>query len=129
MFVAVFAFGWLLQYNFYDMRLPAVQDVVEPRLRASAMAVFFATVTLLGGALGPVVVGFLSDRAAAAAMAASGASELTEQFKAVGLHDAMLLVPVSLLATSIAVFLAARTFPADARAMQARMAGTGPATA
>lgn len=35
--------------------------MVEPRLRASAMALFFAGLYLLGGGLGPLVVGGLSD--------------------------------------------------------------------
>jgi MFS family permease len=129
LFVAVFAIGWLLQYSFYVSVLPAIQDVVEPQLRATAMAMYFAVITLLGGAFGPLVVGYLSDRSAAAAMAASGGSAMTEEFKAIGLHDAMLLVPVTLFATAVAVFLATRTFPADARAMLTGMAGKEPQAA
>ena len=123
LFVAIFAIGWLLQYAFYVTVLPAIQDVVEPRLRATAMAMYFAVINLLGGAFGPVVVGYLSDRSAAAAMAAAGGSAMTEEFKAIGLHDAMLLVPITLFATAVFVLLAARTFPADARAMLSGMAG------
>ena len=60
-FVAVFSLGWLFAYNFYTCVYTAIQDVVEPRLRATAMALFFAGLYLLGGGLGPVVVGALSD--------------------------------------------------------------------
>jgi len=125
LFIALFSLGWLLQYAYYVCLYPAIQDVVEPRLRATAVAVFFAALYLLGGAFGPMVVGFFSDRSAEAAMAAAGATAMTEEFKAIGLHDALKLVPVSLLVTAIAIFLAARTFPADARAMLAGLSGNG----
>lgn len=127
MFTALFAFGWLLQYNYYTCVYPAVQDVVEPRLRATAMAIFFAAMYLLGGAFGPLVVGFLSDRFANAAMVAAGASQMTDQFRAVGLHDAMILIPVTLLLTGIAVWLANRSFATDHANMTREMAIAGTA--
>jgi len=126
LFIAAFSLGWLLQYAYYVCVYPAIQDVVEPRLRATAMAVFFGALYLLGGAFGPLVVGWVSDGYAEAAMAAAGAPEMTEQFKAVGLHGAMILIPISLVVTAVAIFLAARSFPADARAMAQGLArGTG----
>ena len=124
-FIAVFSVGWLLQYIYYISLYPAVQDIVEPRLRATAVAVLFAALYLLGGAFGPLVVGFLSDRSAEAAMTAAGATEMSEHFKAIGLHGAMRLVPISLLVTSIAILLAIRSFPDDARAMSEGLARGG----
>ena len=124
-FIAVFSVGWLLQYIYYISLYPAVQDIVEPRLRATAVAVLFAALYLLGGAFGPMVVGFLSDRSAEAAMTAAGATEMSEHFKAIGLHGAMRLVPISLLVTSIAILLAIRSFPDDARAMSEGLARGG----
>lgn len=130
LFIAAFSLGWLLQYAYYVCVYPAIQDVVEPRLRATAMAVFFGALYLLGGAFGPLVVGWVSDSYAEAAMAAAGAPEMTEQFKAVGLHGAMILIPISLVVTAVAIFLAARSFPADARAMSEGLLRAGrPATA
>lgn len=117
-FVGVFSIGWLFAYTFYTCVYTAIQDVVEPRLRATAMALFFAGLYLLGGGLGPVVVGLLSDHFAHAAMYAAGASEMTEAFKAVGLHDAMYLIPVALGLTTLALFQAARCFGRDARRMR-----------
>lgn len=117
-----FGLGWLLVYNYYTCVYPAIQDVVEPRLRATAVAVYFAGMYLLGGAFGPVVVGALSDVLAERAMVAAGASAMEESFKAAGLHGAMILVPVTLFATAIFVALAARGFPDDARAMEQRLA-------
>jgi MFS family permease len=124
LFIVAFSVGWLLQYNYYTCVYPAIQDIVEPRLRATAVAIFFAALYLLGGAFGPVVVGFLSDRYAEAAMLAAGASEMSEQFRAIGLHGALILVPISLAITAFAMFFAALCFPVDARAMTAEMVGS-----
>lgn len=126
-FIAVFAVGWLFSYNFYTCVYTAIQDVIEPRLRATAMALFFAGLYLLGGGLGPVVVGLLSDHFAEAAMLAEGASALSEAHKAVGLHDAMYLIPASLLLTMGFLLQAARSFGHDARTMKAGMAAAVPA--
>jgi MFS family permease len=117
-FVALFSVGWLFAYNFYTCVYTAIQDVVEPRLRATAMALYFAGLYLLGGGLGPIAVGLLSDHYAKAAMLAAGASEMTEAFKAVGLHDAMLLIPLALLLTMLALLQASRCFVADSKRMQ-----------
>ncbi len=125
LFAWLFGAGWLMLYNYYTCVYPAIQDVVEPRLRATAVAVYFAGMYLLGGAFGPVVVGALSDALAERARRAAGVESMTEAFKAIGLHDAMFLIPVTLLLTAIFVFLASRTFATDARAMQRRLAGTG----
>ena len=120
-FIAVFSLGWLFSYNFYTCVYTAIQDVIEPRLRATAMALFFAGLYLLGGGLGPIAVGLLSDHFAQAAMLAAGASEMTEAFKAVGLHDAMYLIPVALFMTMLALAQASRCFAADAARMCAGM--------
>ena len=120
-FVALFSVGWLFAYNFYTCVYTAIQDVIEPRLRATAMALFFAGLYLLGGGLGPLAVGMLSDHYSQAAMLAAGASEMNETFKAVGLHNAMLLIPVALLLTMLALLQASRCFVADAVNMQQGM--------
>ncbi|MBV6750449.1 MFS transporter [Pseudomonas chlororaphis] len=128
-FVAVFSVGWLFAYNFYTCVYTAIQDVVEPRLRATAMAVYFAGLYLLGGGLGPVVVGLLSDHFAHAAMLAAGAEQMSEAFKAVGLHDAMYLIPGALLLTLAFLFQAARCFSKDAQRMREGMVADAPAVA
>jgi MFS family permease len=117
-FVALFSVGWLFAYNFYTCVYTAIQDVVEPRLRATAMALFFAGLYLLGGGMGPVVVGGLSDHFAHSAMYAAGAEQMTEAYKAVGLHDAMYLIPVALFLTMLFLFQASRTFVRDATRMK-----------
>ncbi|BAT59703.1 hexuronate transporter [Variibacter gotjawalensis] len=132
LFIFVFSIGWLFQYAFYVSVYPAIQDVVEPRLRATAMAIHFGALYILGGAWGSMVVGGLSDYYAHQAMEAAGATKMAEIYKATGLHDAMFLVPICLVATGVAIFFASRTLPADAKAMlegtAADVAGAAPAT-
>lgn len=128
-FVGVFSLGWLFAYNFYTCVYTAIQDVVEPRLRATAMALFFAGLYLLGGGLGPVVVGLLSDHFAHSAMAAAGAEQMSEVYKAVGLHDAMYLIPVALFMTLVFLYLASRCFSRDAARMKAGMVADEPMVA
>ena len=116
-FVGLFAVGWVFAYNFYTCVYTAVQDVVEPRLRATAMALFFAGLYLLGGGLGPVMVGGLSDYFAQQAMLAAGATEISEAFRAIGLHNALYLVPVAMGLTGVFLLIATRTFRRDAQHM------------
>ncbi|CAD5107783.1 spinster family MFS transporter [Zestomonas carbonaria] len=120
-FVAIFSIGWLFSYNFYTCVYTAIQDVIEPRLRATAMALFFAGLYLLGGGMGPLVVGFFSDQFAHSAMLAEGASVLTEAHKALGLHGALFLIPVALLLTMLALLQASRCFSRDAAAMRSSL--------
>jgi len=122
LFAGLFGLGWLGLYNYYTSVYPAIHDLVEPRLRATAVALYFAGMYLLGGALGPAVVGGLSDARTLAAMRAVGATEVTEEFKAAGLHDALYLVPLTLLLTALFIFLASRSFVADARRMSKALA-------
>lgn len=116
-FVAVFSVGWLFSYNYFTCVYTAIQDVVEPRLRATAMAMFMAGLYLLGGAMGPIGVGLLSDYFANAAMLKAGAGEMNETFKAVGLHDAMFLIPIAFVLTMLALLKASRCFVDDATRM------------
>ncbi|MNR06849.1 hypothetical protein D3C85_1229430 [compost metagenome] len=120
-FVMLFSIGWLFAYNFYTCVYTAIQDVVQPRLRATAMALYFAGLYLLGGGLGPVVVGLLSDHFARAAMREAGTGQMTEAFKAVGLHDAMYLIPVALMLTLVFLLQASRCFSKDAQRMREGM--------
>ena len=121
-FITVFSIGWLFSYNYFTSVYTAIQDVIEPRLRGTAVALFFACLYLLGGGMGPVVVGLLSDQFAEAARVAAGAAEMNELFKAQGLHDAMISIPVALLAAMAALLMGARSFVADSKRMEASMA-------
>ena len=112
-FTGLFAIGWLGYYTYFTAVYPAIQDVVQPRLRATAMALYFAAMYLLGGAMGPVVVGAISDHLALAAMSAAGAKEMDEAYRSIGLYQAMYVVPLMLALTAVFIYFAARCFPKD----------------
>lgn len=107
--------GWLLFFMYYVTVYSALQDVIEPRLRATAMSVYFLFMYVFGGGLGTFVAGMLSDHYAHQAMAAAGGSEITAAFRAVGLQQSLALsVPVAILITGITLCFAAQTFVKDA---------------
>jgi hypothetical protein len=72
----------------------------------------------LGAILGPVATGWVSDWGAR--RAAGGAAEVTELHKAIGLHDAMYLIPVLDVALVAVLFAAARTVKGDYQRLQKR---------
>jgi predicted MFS family arabinose efflux permease len=47
---------------FYGPTLGMIQNLLEPKMRATGIALFSTFYTLFGAGLGPTVVGFLSDR-------------------------------------------------------------------
>ncbi len=68
----------------------------------------------LGGSFGPLVTGTLSDTLALRAATAAGSCLVTEQFKAVGLQQAMLVIPALAVGLAIVLWAGARTFLNDA---------------
>jgi MFS family permease len=137
-------FGWLMgvgigvMYVYYT-----IQDVVEPALRGTAMALYFCAMYLLGASLGPVGTGLISDyftfqkatAAGAVAPMAFGplmAAELRslvgeskgfplaalEPFRADGLHTAMYVVPILAAILAVVLFAASRTVTADVQRLQ-----------
>jgi len=98
---------------YYVSVYTAVQDVVEPRLRATAMSVYFAAQYLVGSTLGTTLVGGLSDFFAKQEMVAAGAVAMTDAFKGLGLHFAMFMVPLMLLVTGLVLLMASRSFVGD----------------
>lgn len=112
-FASLFGLGWLLQYGYYTTVYPAIQDVVEPRLRGSAVAIYFFAMYVMGASMGTYVTGKLSDLLARRAMAEAEAPAMTEAFRAVGLHDAMYVIPALAFCCALVLFAASRTVGAD----------------
>src|SRR5260370_31703228 len=50
-----------LVYAYYSCVYAAIQDIVEPALRGTAMALYFFAMYLLGASLGPLATGWASD--------------------------------------------------------------------
>ncbi len=78
-----------LMYMYYPTVYATIHDVVEPALRGRAMAIYFFAMYLLGASMGPVALGGLSDYFARQA----GGVAASEQVRALGLHQAMYIVP------------------------------------
>jgi MFS family permease len=105
--------GCLLLYAYYGTVYATIQDIVEPSMRGTAMAIYFCAMYCLGAVLGPVGTGWVSDFLARRAAAADGASAVSEVHKAVGLHDAMYLIPALNAVLVVVLFAASRTVTRD----------------
>ena len=113
-FAVLFGCGCGLLYVYYATVYSTIQDVIEPSLRATAMAIYFFAMYVFGGALGPTVIGKTSDYFAHVAAANDGevvenlekAAELKmlEPYKAEGLNRALYLLPL------MSLFLAGTLF-------------------
>jgi predicted MFS family arabinose efflux permease len=120
-FAAFLLPGCLLFYAYYPGVYASIQDIVEPARRGTAMGIYFLAMYFLGAALGPEIIGRLSDRYAAAAAAARGAASPAEPDRAVGLHDALFIVPVLALILVGVLIAASRTIGRDYAKLQQRL--------
>ena len=110
--------GCLLFYVYYAAVYATIQDIVEPALRGTAMAVYFFAMYLFGAAEGPVVMGWISDFFAKRSAAGHGNGTVSELDKAIGLHDAMFVIPVVGAVLVAVLFAASRTVTGDYHKLQ-----------
>ena len=108
-FMVLMMVGTIMLYVYYATVYAAIQDVIAPQLRGTAVAIYFCGMYVCGASFGPVATGMLSDHFAHQAMLAAGATALTEAFKATGLHEAMYAIPVLATLASLVLFAAARS--------------------
>lgn len=114
-FMTLMVLGTMTMYVYYATVYSAIQDVIAPRLRGTAVAIYFCGMYILGASFGPVATGMLSDHFAHQAMTAAGATQMTEGFKAIGLHNAMYLIPVLAVLAALVLFAASTTVEKDMR--------------
>ena len=95
--------GYGLLQMYYGLVYAAIQDVAGPEMRGRAMATYFVVTYLGGASWGPLVTGRLSDFLAHRSLLPAEAA------RAVGLHDAMYVIP------ALAVVLAAVLWQAGRR--------------
>ena len=128
LFVAAMGGAFALMYFYYSIVYAAVQDIVEPSSRGTAMAVYFFAMYLLGGSLGPYATGLLSDFFTRRAAAVAGVSDLSqtalEPFRADGLHNAMYIIPILGIALTLVLFAASRTVTKDVGRLRDQMSET-----
>ncbi len=112
--------AFALMYFYYSITYATIARIVEPQLRGTAMAVYFMAMYLLGGALGPYVVGAVSDHFTQKAAVAAGVVETTsaalEPFRGTGLQSAMYIVPVLCVVLAAVMLMAWQSRGSDSTA-------------
>jgi predicted MFS family arabinose efflux permease len=99
--------------TYYGLVYSAIQDIVAPDQRGATMAIYFMAMYLCGASFGPLFTGKLSDIFAHRAAALAGSSTITETFRAVGLQQAMLIIPVLCVGLAFVLYMGSRTIIAD----------------
>lgn len=102
------AYGTLNSY--YGLVYSSIQDIVAPAFRGTAMSIYFMIMYLGGASFGPLLTGRLSD---IMAHRAAGAGPVTEAFKAIGLQQAMIVIPILSVALAIVLYFGSRTIIRD----------------
>lgn len=105
------AYGLLNMY--YGMVYSSIHDIVAPAHRGTAMSIYFMAMYLCGASFGPVITGRLSDVMARRAAAMAGSSVITEAARAVGLQQAMFVIPALSLGLALVLFAGSRTVARD----------------
>jgi MFS family permease len=111
------AFGTLNAY--YGLVYSSIQDIVPPGTVGTAMAIYFMAMYLCGASFGPLLTGKVSDLMAQRAAYTAGSARITEAFKAVGLQQAMLMIPVLSLLLAAVLYCGSRTIIEDMRRREA----------
>src|SRR5258708_2657486 len=114
-YIIFMTMGTITMFVYYATVDAAIQDVIEPRLRGTAVAIYFCFIYIPRPPIAPAATGFLSDHFAHKAMTDAGATVMTEAFKATGLHNAMYIIPILSLAAAAVLFAASRTMDKDVR--------------
>jgi MFS family permease len=99
--------------TYYGFVYSAIHDIVVPNQRASAMAIYFLAMYMCGASFGPLLTGKLSDMLAHRAASLAGSAVVTEAFRAVGLQQAMLIIPVLCAALAFVLYMGSRTIKSD----------------
>lgn len=111
--IAFLALAYAVLSTYYGLVYSAIQDIVAPNQRGTAMALYFMAMYVCGASLGPLLTGHLSDLLARRAAALAGSAILTEHFRAIGLQQAMLVIPVLSTALAIVLYAGSRSITGD----------------
>ncbi len=109
---------------YYGLVYSSIQDIVPPSMRGTTMALYFMLMYLCGASFGPYLTGHMSDRMARRAADAAGSPVITEAAKAVGLQQAMVMIPILAVCLALVLWAGSRTIIKDMRRQeQAAAAG------
>jgi predicted MFS family arabinose efflux permease len=110
-FILLMGGGYALMYFYYPIVYATIAEITPADRRGTAMSVYFLAMYLLGGALGPYVVGMISDHFTKRAAGSAGVFEAAalEPFRAAGLQSAMYIIPVLCVVLAVVLWIAARS--------------------
>ena len=111
--IALLMLAYAALNAYYACVYSSIQDIVAPSVRATTMAIYFMAMYLCGASFGPLITGNLSDRMARQAAAAAGSATVTEAYRAIGLGQAMVIIPVLSVALALVLYCGSRTIGAD----------------
>jgi MFS family permease len=121
-FALLMGTGVGVMYAYYATVYSTIQDIVEPALRGTAMALYFGAMYLAGASLGPIGTGIISDYFTTQAATQAGVLTHTvaalEPFRAAGLHSAMYVIPLLAVLLAIVLYIASRTVKKDIDAVE-----------
>ncbi len=124
-FMGLMGASLMLLYVYYATVYAALQDIVDPRSRGLAVALYFFAMYVLGASAGPVTTGWLSDHFAREAMFRAGSLQMQESFKAAGLHAAMFIMPLIAGVCALVLYAGSRTVAGDVQRLRSRSADGG----
>jgi predicted MFS family arabinose efflux permease len=99
--------------SYYGLVYSAIQDIVAPNRRGITMAIYFMAMYLCGASFGPLLTGRVSDVLARRAAALASSPVMTESFRAVGLQQAMLIIPIFSGVLAGVLYMGSRTIASD----------------
>jgi MFS family permease len=105
--------GYGLLQMYYGLVYAAIQDIVGPEMRGRAMAAYFVVTYLGGASWGPLATGRLSD------LLAKRSGLGGEAARAIGLHDAMYVVPALAVLLAAVLWIAGRPVHPESALAQA----------
>lgn len=108
-FAATMLTGVIAMYAYYPTVYATIADIVEPRVRGTAMSVYFF-VFYVFTAVALIFFGRLSDaRSAAASLAGATPADAN----AMGLHDALFVLPIVSVLVALVLWVGSRTADRD----------------
>jgi MFS family permease len=111
--ILFFTLAYSALTSYYGLVYSAIQDLVAPNQRGTTMAVYFLLMYLCGASYGPLLIGRLSDFLAHRAAVQAGSAIVTEPFRAVGLQQAMLVIPVLSALLALVLYCGSRSMLTD----------------
>jgi MFS family permease len=99
--------------SYYGLVYSSIQDIVAPAQRGATMALYFMAMYLCGASFGPLLTGRLSDLFAHRAAEAAGSAVVTDAARAIGLQQAMLVIPALSVGLAFVLYMGSRTILKD----------------